>query len=66
MILNTILTLVIPVVIILIVWYFIAAIIANGFPSRDDMTIPIFVVGLIPMGIIAIFILVFWYLGWFR
>jgi hypothetical protein len=66
MILETIYTLVIPVVIILIVWYVISIIMAHQFPSREDMTIPIFIVGLIPMGIIAIFALVFWFLGWYR
>jgi hypothetical protein len=66
MILETIYTLIIPVVIILVVWFCIAAIIANGFGSREDMTLPIFIAGLIPMGIIAIFALVFWLLGWFK
>jgi hypothetical protein len=48
-----------------IVWYYMSAMIANGFSSREDMTIPIFITGMIAFALVsliaAIIMIWLWY-----
>ena len=48
-----------------VIWYFISGMMARQFPSKDDMTIPIFIIGMAAFTLVSIIAVVIMIVWWF-